>query len=154
MLETDRNYASVSKFKSRLNRKIREVPNDDLMVLLSCQNTKSNIIMKKQIALTTVLLVFAITSTNANPTREPGTLKLSEQIQKLLDNSTFDLSEGEMKAQVRFTLNKEGEIVVLSVDTEDSSLEGFVKGRLNYRKVQLDQVEEGKIYAVQVRVTG
>jgi len=109
--------------------------------------------MKKQIVLTTLLLVFAIVVSNANSSGEPTTLKLSEQIQKLLDSSTFDLSEGEMKAQVRFTFNKEGEIVVLSVDTEDSSLEGFVKGRLNYQKVQLDQVEEGKIYTVQVRVT-
>lgn len=78
---------------------------------------------------------------------------ISTQIQKMLQNNSFDIEEGELYAQVRFTFNKDGEIVVLSVETEDNTLEGFVKGRLNYKKVDAQNTEEGKMYTVAVRVT-
>lgn len=90
--------------------------------------------------------VFAVEPT-ANPTK-----KLSNQIQKMLDENSFDVVD-DLTADVRFTVNKEGEIVVLSIETDSYELEGFVKGRLNYRKVELSQVEEGKIYTVPVRIT-
>ncbi len=83
---------------------------------------------------------------------KPGK-SLSTQIQKMLADNSLNVQEGELYAQVRFTLNKEGEIVVLSVDTEDADLEGFVKGRLNYKKVDAQNIEEGKMYTVSVRVT-
>ncbi len=80
---------------------------------------------------------------------------LSVQISKMLKENTFDLKENsELTAQVRFTINNEGEIVVMSVDTKYSNLEGFVKNRLNYKKVQLDNYREGKIYTVPVRIKG
>ena len=78
--------------------------------------------------------------------------KLSTQIQQMLKSNEFDI-EDDITANVRFTLNKEGEIVVLSIDTEHKELEGFVKGRLNYKKVELNAVNEGKIYTVPVRIT-
>ncbi|MEH6680963.1 MAG: hypothetical protein V7724_10475 [Sediminicola sp.] len=79
--------------------------------------------------------------------------KLSTQIGALLDGNSFVLDSNDLTAQVRFTLNDEGEIVVLSVSTENPILEGFVKGRLNYKKVELDSYKEGKIYTVPVRIT-
>ena len=89
--------------------------------------------------------VFAVEPT-VNPTK-----KLSYQIQEMLDENNFDV-EDDLTADVRFTVNKEGEIVVLSIDTESEELKGFVKGRLNYKKVELNQVKEGKIYTVPVRI--
>ena len=82
--------------------------------------------------------------------KSPNTL--SKQIQEMLTNNKFQL-EDDLTADVRFTVNKQGEIVVLSIDTESENLVGFVKNRLNYKKVELDQVQEGKIYTVPVRIT-
>lgn len=80
---------------------------------------------------------------------------LSMQIYKMLKGSKYALKNKlELTAQVRFTINNIREIVVMSVDTEDANLEIFVKNRLNYKKVQLDNYRKGKIYIVPVRVKG
>ncbi len=78
---------------------------------------------------------------------------LSSQISLLLSDCDFSEVENDLTAQVRFTLNEAGEIVVLSVATDFEQMERFVKNRLNYKKVDLTKVEEGKIYTVPVRVT-
>ena len=77
---------------------------------------------------------------------------LSSQIAKLLDDNNF-IIENDITADVRFTLNSNKEIVVLSVKTEDETLEGFVKSRLNYKKVDLTEYREGRTYTVPVRIT-
>jgi hypothetical protein len=107
---------------------------------------------KKSLAFFATAL-FVVGSLTANPTEnlEP-TKKLSTQIHKMLESNSFDV-ESDLIANVRFTINKEGEIVVLSVDTEDTVLEGFVKGRLNYKKVDLQNAKEGRLYTVPVRIT-
>lgn len=80
--------------------------------------------------------------------------EVSTQIRVLLkERNGFNLGEkDEMHAVVRFTLNSEREIVVLSVNTEDERLESFVKARLNYEKVADQNLVEGKIYAVPIRL--
>ncbi|MEM9362807.1 MAG: hypothetical protein AAGA43_09235 [Bacteroidota bacterium] len=97
------------------------------------------------------MLLLSTVGVVANEGNKPAK-KLSVQIQEMLNTNSFQLEEGEIKAEVRFTLNKDGEIVVLSVETENSFLEGFVKGRLNYQKVELANIQEGKIYKVPIRV--
>lgn len=89
----------------------------------------------------------------ANPLEAKGpTVGLSHQISEMLsNNSFFDISK-DLVAQVRFTLNDEGEIVVLSVETDSDTLESFVKSRLNYKKVKISDAKEGKLYTVPVRI--
>ena len=84
---------------------------------------------------------------NENPTK-----KLSVQISEMLSENDFSVEHDDLTAQVRFTLNADGEIVVLSVHTEFDNMEGFVKARLNYQKVNLANVEEGKVYTIPVRI--
>jgi ribosomal protein L7Ae-like RNA K-turn-binding protein len=57
-----------------------------------------------------------------------------------------------LTAEVLFTVNSKAEIVVISVDTGDSDLESFVKGKLNYKKVQLEEVVVGRMYRLPVRI--
>jgi hypothetical protein len=78
---------------------------------------------------------------------------ISAQIYEMLSDNSFSEGEYNSTAQVRFTLNDEGEIVVLSVETESEDLERFVKTRLNYKKIEISNVEEGKLYTVPVRIT-
>ena len=80
--------------------------------------------------------------------------KICDQIELLLEkNNGFYLGDKiEDYAVIRFTLNSEKEIVVLSVNTEDERLEIFVKARLNYEKVADSTLLEGQIYALPIRL--
>ncbi|MEM1338030.1 MAG: hypothetical protein AAF634_01650 [Bacteroidota bacterium] len=98
-------------------------------------------------ALFATAILSATTPDNVNPSK-----KLSTQIHEMLKANTF-IVQKDVTADVRFTINKEGEIVVLSVDTENEALEGYVKGRLNYQKVELQNAKEGKLYTIPVRIT-
>ena len=80
--------------------------------------------------------------------------KITEQIEDLLEeNRGFNLGDqDEIVAEIRFMLNSEKEIVVLSVDTDDDRLESFLKARLNYEKVLDQNAKEGKVYAMPIRI--
>lgn len=89
-----------------------------------------------------------------NSTKDDPFKNLSVQIGELLENTSFTNDDVNLTAQVRFTLNKQGEIVVLSVDTELEKLEYFVKARLNYKKVKIENFKEGEMYTIPIRVAG
>ncbi|MDC6362727.1 MULTISPECIES: hypothetical protein [Flavobacteriaceae] len=110
--------------------------------------------MKKIKAITLTFTLFATMALFANPSTEENPEKsLCSQIQGMLKNNTLKLATEDWTAQVIFTINKNGELVVLSVDTKNSTLEGFIKSRLNYQKVKLEGIPSGKVFAVPVRVT-
>jgi len=85
-------------------------------------------------------------------TFESPTKSLSSQISAMLSENNFSEEQTDLTAQVRFTLNNDGEIVVLSVSTDFDKMESFVKNKLNYQKVNINEAEEGKIYTIPVRV--
>ena len=91
--------------------------------------------------------ILANDSFKADPTK-----KLSTQIGELLENNNFILEDVNLTAQVRFTLNNEGEIVVLSVDTDNERLASFVRGRLNYKKVDVTGAKEGKMFTIPIKI--
>ena len=78
--------------------------------------------------------------------------KLSTQISELLNDNSIIVQGEELTATVLFTVNEEKEIVVLSVKTDSGKLEEFVKERLNYQKVSLEDYREGRTYTLPVRV--
>ena len=84
--------------------------------------------------------------------KEDPTKTLSTQIGELLDNNSLTFEEVSLTAQVRFTLNNQGEIVVLSVESENERLAYFVKTRLNYKKVEVAGVKEGKVFTVPIKI--
>lgn len=111
---------------------------------------------KVSLALAAALLlsagnVFAIEG--ARTAKSPN-VKISSQIESLLEEQNgFNLGDNkELAAVVRFTLNDDKEIVVLSVETKDERLESFVKARLNYEKVADQNLKEGKAYRIPIRV--
>ncbi len=94
-----------------------------------------------------LLSVSNVVANDYNP--ENPTKRISFQIHKMLKDNNFDIND-DLTADVKFIINDEGEIVVLSVTTSNETLEGFVKGRLNYKKV--DNAQEGRVYTVPVRI--
>lgn len=79
---------------------------------------------------------------------------LSEQIERLLSDNMFKIKKGfEAYAVVYFTVNNENEIVVLTVGTNDETLEAYIKSRLNYMMVDnAADCKAGVTYRVPVRI--
>ena len=101
----------------------------------------------KVILVATALLIGTLFTTAAVPAPVKKT-SFSVEIEKLLENPNFDI---EVTTSVCFVINSEGEIVVLSVDTENVVVERFIKSRLNYEKIE-SHLLRGKEYKVPVRI--
>jgi len=93
------------------------------------------------VAVTISSFSYAATTNNEDPTSE-----LREQIIELLGDYNDTFNTKEVEAEVVFTLNKDSELVIVSVNSEYDQIEWFVKSRLNYKKVKLNSIDEGKIY--------
>ncbi|WP_318311463.1 hypothetical protein [Flagellimonas crocea] len=110
--------------------------------------------MRKFKTVSVALALFASMSVFATKGKKATTENnLSGQIYELLKDNQFNVESNELTAEVRFIVTEKGELVVLSVETKDEILEGFVKSRLNYKKVQLNNVAPGRVYEVPVRIT-
>jgi hypothetical protein len=83
------------------------------------------------------------------PTKSPN---LSEQIGNYLNDNNLNEKHQGHTAEVLFMLTDAEEIVVLSVDIEKEDLEGFIKGRLNYKVVDSGNYKAGKKYTLSVRI--
>lgn len=108
---------------------------------------------KQSLVLVAAMLLFSASIFANNEIDNEPTNNLSGQISELLGDNSFTDEDTDLSAQVRFTLNNEGEIVILSVDTESDKFESFVKGKLNYKVVQANAIEEGKLFTISVRLT-
>lgn len=90
----------------------------------------------------------------ANDKTKKKPQKVSDQITVLLEDNQFVVAENQdITAKVKFMINEHGEIVVLSVATDNARLESFVKGRLNYQKIESDDFKVGRLYTLPVRIT-
>ncbi len=107
---------------------------------------------KQSLVLVAAMLLSSASIFANNVTDNDPTNSLSAQISEMLSDNAFTDEDMDLSAQVRFTLNSEGEIVILSVDTESDKFESFVKNKLNYQVVQENDVEEGKMFTVSVRL--
>ena len=94
-------------------------------------------------------LLFA-TSVFANTIDNPVTPEeASIEISALLDAPDFLVTENQT-VFVEFVINKNKEVVVLSVDCDNTEILTFISGRLN-RKVLEAKLEKGKVYTLPVK---
>ena len=77
---------------------------------------------------------------------------ITNQIATLLESPKFIL-ENEVSANVTITLNKNNEMVVLSVDTESEFVAEFIKTRLNYTELSVAVNSTENTFIVPVRIT-
>ncbi|TSE07798.1 MULTISPECIES: hypothetical protein [Aquimarina] len=109
--------------------------------------------MKK---LTILFAVFVLGSTqifasNDNPINSEQQLR--NQIAVLLESPEILVENDTLNAKIEFTLNGEGEIVVLSVDTKESTVKNYVKSRLNYKKIDSEIANIGsKIFRISLKI--
>ena len=98
-------------------------------------------------------LVFAI-QVSAN-TEKP--IKTSEQLQsELVDllgsQVPFELEDGELTAEVLFTVNTNGEVIIVEIISDNAAAEKHIKNRINYKKVSHRSTKPGEIYMMPVRI--
>ena len=101
------------------------------------------------VALTFSTAVLASSNSEALKTDSDA---ITNQITKLLKSPKFIL-ENEVSANVKITLNKNNEMVVLSVDSQEDFISDFIKDRINYSELTSPVNSVEKTFIVPVRVT-
>lgn len=97
------------------------------------------------------VFVFAVSlSTFASEEKPIRNAELRAGIAKLLGEATF-INEN-ATAVVSFIINKKGEIIVLLVDSENESIEKYIKSKLNYHVVTKKANLKGKVYKMPVKI--
>jgi hypothetical protein len=106
--------------------------------------------------LKTLLLAVLITTSSvlsaSNEDKKADSVVITEEIGKLLKDPSF-LVDKDIVADVTLTLNKNNEIVVLSVDSNELYVENFIKSRLNYKELPATFTSKERTFKVPVRVT-
>jgi len=114
--------------------------------------------MKKlqKFTLTITFLFASVTSFAFNPDPKPNNDKnnLHTQIVKLLGDEIPEyLCDGKQsKTKVYFIVNNKDEIVVVSTDCNNDKMSNYLKGKLNYKKINSKGVKKGEVYIVPLRV--
>ena len=107
--------------------------------------------------LKTLLLAVAITASGflhatSDDDKKADSAIITDAIGNLLKDPSF-LVDKDIVADVTLTLNKNNEIVVLSVDSNELYVENFIKSRLNYKELPSTFSSKEKTFKVPVRVT-
>lgn len=76
--------------------------------------------------------------------------QLREKIGGLLGNYQ-QLIKNDTDATIKFVINRQGQIVVLSVDTNVGNLDTYIKSKLNYKKTDIKNVKFFETYTVPVK---
>ena len=110
----------------------------------------------KSMLLVAAIAFSSVLAANTNPTEaDPATTAesnvITQEVGKLLKNPSF-LVDNDITASVTLTINKKNEIVVLSVDSEDKTVEDYIKARLNYNELPSTVTTDEKTFIVPVRL--
>ena len=102
----------------------------------------------KSLVLSLTLFFASLALVNAKPTLKPGK-SLTNKVKSELAKSGIDFTkyDGE-KVEVRFMINHDNEIIVLSTNNKD--LDEVVKNSLNYDVVDDTELEPFQVYIVPV----
>ena len=100
-----------------------------------------------------IALTFAIqvSANNPDPVKPSAELR-SEIVQHLGPKIFFESSEFDITAKVLFTVNMNGEIIVISIESDNQEVIDQIKYKINYKKVSHRPTKAGEIYLMPVRV--
>jgi hypothetical protein len=97
------------------------------------------------------LLALQATAAIASPVKPNQQLR-AEIIQIIGTDCPYNLNQKECTAEVLFTINSKGELIVLTVNSENENAESFIKNKLNYKKVTLVPTKEGELFLLPIRI--
>ncbi|MFY7670561.1 hypothetical protein ACOSP6_05690 [Tenacibaculum sp. MEBiC06402] len=106
--------------------------------------------MKKLFLLLAITVSTTIFANNSRPA-EVVKSEIRTEIIKLLGKANFEFNQ-DLTADVEFMINNKGEVIVLTVDTNNSDVETYVKNKLNYRTISNKFIVKGKIYKMPLKL--
>ena len=97
------------------------------------------------------LFAIPLSAANLNPIKPTDELRV--EIVDLIGSSfLYEMTADQYEADVLFTVNAQKELIVLSVETNNSYLETSLKRKLNYKKVNHKPSKHGEIYLLPVKM--
>jgi hypothetical protein len=101
----------------------------------------------------TLALIFAVqvSAATEDPVKPSAQLR-AELVELIGPECPFTLEKGECTAEVLFTVNSAGEVIVISIISENEEAEKHIKRKINYKKVSHRTSKPGEIYLLPVRV--
>ena len=111
------------------------------------------IIMKKLSLFIVAFTIFALQATASitGPIKPNAALR-AELVKLIGTECNFELDKAECTAEVLFTVNTKGEVIVLMVESPNPLAESYIKGKINYKKIDHDVKKEGEIYLLPLRI--
>jgi len=102
-----------------------------------------------------VLLVIAVLGNTQLFASDNNTIiseqQLRNEVATLLESPQITVEQEELSADIEFTLNNNGEIVVLLVNSDDTIVENYVKSRLNYKKID-SAINKNRVYKLTLKI--
>ena len=105
----------------------------------------------KLFVLALALFTINVSAANLNPIKPTDELRV-EIVDLIGSNYMAEMEVDQYAAEVLFTVNNDRELIVLSVDTENTQLESYLKRKLNYKKVNHRPGKHGEIYLLPVKM--
>lgn len=69
------------------------------------------------------------------------------------DELPSDVLNGQsFSTRLVLTVNNDGEIVVLSTNSKNSSFDSYIKNKLNYKKAKVKGIKKGELYVVPLTI--
>lgn len=104
-----------------------------------------------QMLVLVVTLTFSTMLSANTEAKDAEASAITTEVFKRLEHPKF-LLENDVLVHVTLTLNKNNELVVLTVDSENEEIVNYIKDRLNYKKVAVNIFNKGRNYSVPVRL--
>lgn len=109
--------------------------------------------MKKLKLFIIVFAIFAMNAyaSNTDPIKPTNQLR-AEIVDFIGQNCPYEYDKNECTAEVLFTINTKGEMIILSVTSPNVMAEPYLKSKLNYKKVSHKATREGEIFLLPLRM--
>ena len=104
----------------------------------------------KWMTMVAMALLVNLGHASSEPTKEDGQILRAQILEHLADPDLRNSGVRKESAVVHIQVNAKGEMVVVQVDTESDFVDQFLKGRLNYQKIE-NEVSIGR-YVIKITV--
>jgi len=99
-----------------------------------------------------LLVLFSMTPLSGNScTHFPTVKTLRTEIKSLIKDPDLSVLKNEEESvKLSFLVNKNKELVIINVETENFFLDNYVRKNLNYKNIQTNYVQINKIYHIKL----
>lgn len=107
--------------------------------------------LKLFIAALALVFTVQVSATNEDPVKPSAQLR-AELVELIGSDCPFALEKEECTAEVLFTVNSAGEVIIISILSSNPKAEKHIKNKINYKKVSHRTSKPGEIYLLPIRV--